>query len=164
MATISAGQLMTFAEQEALAQVFRLTQGPAASSAYLALLTNAASGSLDDTFTTMAAVAEYGAAGYARLVFGPTTPTAASPSVIKNTGTLTFGPMTSGTGATIIWGMLTDATGGGTGTTAKLICAFLLANSRVPLVGDSLVGAANAFTCTVLEAQECRPAPGYADL
>lgn len=152
MATISAGQLMTFAEQEALAQTFRLTQGPAASSAYLALLTNPASGSLDNTFTTMAAVTEYmggPANGYARLVFGPTTPTAASPSVIKNTGTLTFGPTTTAPGTTVNWGMLTDATGSGTGTTAKLICAFLLANPRTPLLGDSLVGAANAFTCTV---------------
>ena len=150
MATISAGQLMTFAEQEALAQTFRLTQGPATSSTYLALLTNAASGSLDDTWTTMASVTEYGATGYARLVFGPTTPTVASPSVIKNTGTLTFGPTTSAPGTTVVWGMLTDATGSGTGTTAKLICAFLLANPRTPLLGDSLVGAANSFTCTLL--------------
>jgi hypothetical protein len=149
MATISAGQLMTFAEQEALAQVFRKTQGPAASSSYLALLTNAASGSVDNTWTTMASVSEYGATGYARLVFGPTTPTAASPSVISNTGTLTFGPTTSAPGTTVIWGMLTDATGAGSGTTAKLVCAFLLANSRLPLLGDSLTAAASAFTCQI---------------
>jgi hypothetical protein len=149
MSTISAGQLMTFAEQEALAQVFRKTNGPTTSSTYLALLTNAASGAVDNTWTTMTSVAEYGATGYARLVFGPTTPTVASPSVISNTGVLTFGPMTAGTGATVIWGMLTDATGSGTGTTAKLICAFLLLNTRLPLVGDSLSAAASAFTCTV---------------
>lgn len=149
MATISAGQLMTFAEQEALNQVFRKLAGPAISSTYLALLTNAATGAVDNTWTTMASTAEYGATGYSRLVFGPTSPTAASPSVISNTGVLTFGPMTAGTGATVIWGMLTDVTGAGTGGTAKLICAFLLANTRLPLVGDSLVGAAGAFTCTV---------------
>lgn len=149
MSTISAGQLMTFAEQEALAQVFRKLNGPATSSTYLSLLTNAASGSVDNTWTTMASVSEYAATGYARLVFGPTTPTVASPSVISNTGALTFGPMSAGTGATIVWGMLTDATGAGTGTTAKLIAAFLLLNTRLPLVGDSLTAAASAFTCTV---------------
>jgi hypothetical protein len=149
MATISAGQLMTFAEQEALNQVFRKLQGPALSNAYLALLTNAATGSVDNTWTTMASVSEYGATGYARLVFAPGSPTAASPSVISNSGTLTFGPMTAGTGATVIWGMLTDNTGTGTGTTAKLMCAFLLANSRLPLVGDSLTAAIAAFTCQV---------------
>jgi hypothetical protein len=140
---------MTFAEQEALAQTFRLTQGPAASTAWLALLTNATSGSLDNTFTTMAAATEYGATGYARIAFGPVTPTAASPSVIKNTGTITFGPTTSAPGTTINWGMLTDNTGAGSGTTAKLICAFLVTTPRTPLLGDSVQAAANAFTAQV---------------
>lgn len=149
MSTISAGQLMTFAEQEALAQVFRKAQGPALSSAYLALLTNALSGSVDNTWTTMASVSEFGAAsGYARQVFGPTTPTVASPSVISNTGTITYGPLTTPSG-TINWGMLTDATGSGAGTTAKLICAFLVTTPRTPITGDSVQAAANAFTCSV---------------
>jgi hypothetical protein len=149
MSTISAGQLMTTAEQEALAQVFRKAQGPAISSWYLALLTNAASGSLDNTFTTMAAVSEFSAtSGYARQIFGPTTPTAASPSVISNTATITFGPLTTPSG-TIVWGMGTDATGAGSGTTAKLMCAFLLATARTPISGDSLQAAASAFTCQV---------------
>ena len=50
---------------------------------------------------------------------------------------------------TVIWGMLTDATGAGSGTTAKLIAAFLLTSSRTPSTGDSLQAAASAFTCQV---------------
>lgn len=149
MATISAGQLMTFAEQEALAQTFRKTQGPAVSSTYLALLTNAASGSLDDTWTTMASVSEYAPTGLSRQVFGPTTPTVASPSVIANTAGITWGPFTAGTGSTVVWGMLTDATGAGSGTTAKLICAYLLTSTRTPANGDSLQAAASSFTAQV---------------
>jgi hypothetical protein len=149
MSTISAGQLMTFAEQEALAQVFRKTQGPATSSSFLALLTNATSGSVDNTWTTMASAAEYGATGYARQSFGPTTPTVASPSVISNTSTITFGPTSSSPGTTINWGMVTDNTGAGSGTTAKLICAFLVTTPRTPISGDSIQAAASAFTAQV---------------
>ena len=149
MSTISAGQLMTTAEQEALAQVFRKTQGPAASSYYLALLTNATSGSVDNTWTTMASPSEYGASGYARQVFSPSTPTTASPSVISNSATITFGPTTSSPGTTVNWGMGTDATGSGSGTTAKLMCAFLIATPRTPISGDSIQAAASAFTAQV---------------
>jgi hypothetical protein len=149
MSTISAGQLMTTAEQEALAQVFRKAQGPAASNAFLALLTNATSGSVDNTWTTMVSPTEYNATGYARQIFGPTTPTAASPSVISNTATITFGPTSSSPGTTINWGMLTDNTGTGTGTTAKLMCAFLVTTPRTPVSGDSIQGAAGAFTAQV---------------
>jgi hypothetical protein len=149
MSTISAGQMMTTSEQEALNQIFRKVQGPVTSSFYLALLTNAASGSVDNTWTTMAQVTEFSAAGgYARQVFGPGAPTAASPSVISNAGTLTFGPLTTPSG-TVIWGMGTDATGAGSGTTAKLMAAFLLSSSRTPANGDSLQAAAAAFTCQV---------------
>jgi hypothetical protein len=152
MATISAGQLMTFAEQEALAQVFRKTNGPATSSTYLALLTNAATGSVDNTWTTMASVAEYGAGGYARLVLGPTTPTVASPSVISNTGSLPYDPMTGpghGVDDLPATPIKVIHRADGSGTTAKLIWTYLLANTRRPLVGDSLVAAASSFTCQV---------------
>jgi hypothetical protein len=149
MSTISAGQLMTTAEQEALAQVFRKTQGPATSNYWLALLTNATSGSVDNTWTTMASATEYGATGYARQIFGPGTPSAASPSVISNGSTITFGPMTSSPGTTINWGMGTDNTGTGSGTTAKLMCAFLVTTPRTPISGDSVQAAASAFTSQV---------------
>jgi hypothetical protein len=149
MSTISAGQLLTTAEQEALNQVFRRTQGPAASNFYLALATNATSGSFDNTWTTMAQVTEYGATGYTRQVFGPAAPSVASPSVISNTGTITFGPFSSSPGTTVNWGVGTDATGGGAGGTAKLMAAFLITTPRTPISGDSLQAAASAFTCQV---------------
>lgn len=149
MATISAGQLLTTAEQEALNQIFRRTQGPATSNFYLALSTNATSASFDNTWTTMAQVTEYGAASYARQIFGPGAPSAASPSVISNSGTLTFGPFTSSPGTTVNWGVGTDATGAGSGTTAKLMAAFLITTPRTPISGDSLQAAAAAFTCQV---------------
>jgi hypothetical protein len=143
MTAMSAGALMTYAEQQALAAVFLKTQSPAAASAYLALLTAAPT----QTDTTMAAETEFSTSdGYARQVFGPTTPTAASPSVIGNTGTLTFGPITTAAPGTCTWAMLCTAS---TGTTANNICAFLLANARTPLVGDSLTAAASSFTCQV---------------
>jgi hypothetical protein len=151
MATISAGQLLTTAEQEALAQVFRKAQGPAISSFFLALCGNAASGSFDNTWTTASQITEFGAtAGYSRQVFGPTTPTVASPSVISNTAVITFGPVSGSiTGTPIVWGVGTDNTGAGAGGTAKLMAAFLLATARTPISGDSLQAAASAFTCQV---------------
>lgn len=150
MSTISAGQLFTTAEQEALAQVFRKAQGPAISSAYLALSKDATSAVVDNTWATMAATSgEYGATGYSRQIFGPTTPTVASPSVISNTATVTFGPFTASVSGTVNWGFLTDATGAGSGGTAKLMAAFLLTSSRTPALGDSLQAAASAFTCQV---------------
>jgi hypothetical protein len=141
--------MLTTAEQEALAQIFRKTQGPVTSSFYLALSTNASSGSFDNTWTTMAQVTEFSAsAGYSRQIFGPGTPSVASPSVISNGSTITFGPLTTPSG-TVVWGVGTDATGAGSGTTAKLMVAFLLTSSRTPANGDSLQAAAAAFTCQV---------------
>jgi hypothetical protein len=141
--------MLTTSEQEALNQIFRKTQGPVTSNFYLALSTNASSGSFDNTWTTMAQVTEFSAtSGYSRQVFGPGTASAASPSVISNAGTLTFGPLTTPTG-TVVWGVGTDATGAGAGTTAKLMVAFLLTSSRTPANGDSLQAAAAAFTCQV---------------
>jgi hypothetical protein len=140
---LSAGQLMTYAEQQALAQVFLKAQGPAAGSTYLALLTAAPTA----TDATMASETEFSTSdGYARQSFGPTTPTVASPSVIANTATITFGPFTTAAPGTCTWAMLCNAA---TGTTASNIAAFLLANPRTPLVGDSLTAAASSFTCQV---------------
>lgn len=138
---LSAGQLMTYAEQQALAAVFRKTQSPAAGSVYLALLTAAPAAGTD---ATMAAETEYGATGNARQVLGPGTPSAASPSVIANAATITWGPFTGGTGAAVTWAMCCDAA---TGTAANNIAAYLLSSSRTPAVGDSLQAAASGFTC-----------------
>jgi hypothetical protein len=149
MTTISAGQLMTYAEQQALAAVFLVTQSPAAAATYMSLLTNAASGSLDDTWTTMAQVTEYMAGpanGYARQSYGPGSPSVASPSVISNGSSMTWGPFTTSPATAIVWGMCCTAA---TGTTASLICAFLLATARTPISGDSLQAASASFTCQV---------------
>ena len=145
MSTISAGQIMTYGEQQALNQLFLKTQGPAAASVFLHLLTNATSGSVDNTWTTVNQGTVYGATGYAAQTFTPNTATAASPSVVTNSNTITFGPFSAGTGATINWGALANASA----TTGSFIIAYLLTASRTPANGDSLQAAAAAFSAQV---------------
>jgi hypothetical protein len=143
MAAMSSGALMEYGEKQALAAVTRQAQSPAAGSTWLALITAAPT----QTDLTMAAETEFSTSdGYARQVFGPGSPSSAAPSVIGNNGTLTFGPITTGAPGTATWAILCDAV---SGTTANNICAFLLANARTPLVGDSLTAAANAFTIQI---------------
>jgi hypothetical protein len=149
MAAMSAGAFMEYAEKEALAAVCLKTQSPAAATTYLALLTAAPT----QTDLTMAAEAEFSTSdGYARQPItntsGWTGPSSASPSVISNALTITFGPITTAAPGTATWAMLTDAV---SGTSSNCIIAFLLANSRTPLVGDSLVAAAGNFTAQVLQ-------------
>lgn len=141
--TLSAGQIMEYGEKQALAAIFRQAQSPATGSVYLALLTAAPAAGTD---LTMAAETEYGATGYARQVYGPGTPTSASPSVISNSGSITWGPFTAGTGSAVTWAMCCDAS---SGTTANNIAAYLLTSSRTPANGDSLQAAASSFTCSV---------------
>lgn len=145
MTTLSAGQLLEKGEINAL--LAATGQAITTFTATLALLTTAATGVLDPTNTTMAgaSITEVSTgSAYARQAYGPTTPTSASPSVVKNTSTITFGPFTSAPG-TITWGILCDST---SGTTAVIYGAFLLGTARTPLTGDSLQAAANAFTFT----------------
>jgi hypothetical protein len=138
-----AGQLMEYAEKRALLAAYGLTLSPATFTAYLALLTAAPAAGTD---LTMAAETEFNVStAYARQAFGTVVPTSASPSVGGNPSTITFGPFTSAPG-TCTWGMLTDAL---TGTTANLCIAYLLANARTPLTGDSLTGAAAGFTAQI---------------
>ena len=134
-------QLNEYGEAQALAAVFRQTQSPATGNVYLALLTATPT---DNTGLTMAAVSEFSTSGtgYARQIFGPGAASAASPSVIGNNGTITFGPFTSAPGTTVC-AAVCDAV---SGTTANIIGLVILATSRTPLTGDSLVAAANAFT------------------
>ena len=136
---MATNKLSQYANVQALEAVMRKTQSPATGSVYLALLTAAPS----DTNLTMAAVTEYGATGYARQVFGPGSATAAEPSVIANGGTITFGPFTAGTGATISHWAICDAS---SGTTANIIATGALTTSRTPATGDSAQAAAGAFT------------------
>lgn len=132
-------KLSQYANQQALNAVFRQAQSPAAGTVYLALLTATPT----DTNLTMAAVTEYGATGYARQAFAVGAATAAEPSVISNSGTITFGPFTAGTGAVVTHAAVCDAS---TGTTANIIGTVALTASRTPATGDSLQAAAAAFT------------------
>jgi hypothetical protein len=85
------------------------------------------------------------ASGYARQAYGPVNATAASPSVIYNTGQLTWGPFTSAPG-TAQWGICCNAV---SGTAANTIAAYLLASSRTPAIGDSLQAAAGTGSAGV---------------
>jgi hypothetical protein len=136
---VPTSKLSQYANQQALEAVLRKTQSPATGSVYLALLTAAPT----DTNLTMAAVTEYAATGYARQVIAWGSASAAEPSVIANSGTITFGPFTAGTGATVTHAAICDAS---SGTTANIISTFALASSRTPANGDSLQVAAGAVT------------------
>lgn len=141
MTLLSSGQLFQYAEQQALQSVFRTLQSPAAGPTYMAISTSATSGVLQSTEVTMAGatINEYNiSTGYARVAYGPTAPTAASPSQIWNTGILTWGPFTSAPG-TANWGICCTLA---SGTSANTIAAFLLASARTPAIGDSLQAAA----------------------
>lgn len=148
MALLSAGQLFQYAEQQALNAVFLKAQSPAIAATYMALLTTAASGVLSSNATTMAdaSITEYNVStAYARQSYGPVSATAASPSLIYNTGILTWGPFTSAPG-TCVWGCCCTAV---SGTAANTIAAFLLASTRTPAIGDSLQAAAGTGSAGV---------------
>jgi hypothetical protein len=148
MPLLSAGQLMQYAEQQALNAVFLRAQSPAVAATYMALSTSAASGVLSSTEVAMSgtSINEYAtASGYARQSYGPVSATGASPSLIYNTGQLTWGPFTSAPG-TAQWGIACDAVSGGT---AHPIAAFLLASTRTPAIGDSLQAAAGTGSAGV---------------
>jgi hypothetical protein len=154
MALLSAGQLMIYAEQQALNAVFRKAQSPAIGAVYMALSTSATSGVLKSDAATMAdaSINEYAtSSGYARQAYGPVNATNASPSLIYNTAQITWGPFTAAPG-TCNWGICCDAA---SGTAANAIAAFLLSSSRTPAIGDSLQAAAGTgaagvgFICQV---------------
>lgn len=132
-------KLSQYGNVQALEAVFRKTQSPATGSVWLALLTAAPT----DTNLTMAAVTEYSATGYARQVFGPGSASAAEPSVISNSGVITFGPFTAGTGSAVTHAAICDAV---SGTSANIIGTVALTSSRTPATGDSLQAAIAAFT------------------
>jgi hypothetical protein len=135
---VATNKLSQYGNAQALEAVFRKTQSPATGNVYVALLTAVPS----DTALTMAAVTEYAATGYARQIYGPTSASAAEPSVISNTGTITVGPFTAGTGGVVTHIAICDAS---SGTTANIIATAALTSSRTPATGDSLQAAANAL-------------------
>jgi hypothetical protein len=147
MTLISQGQLFQYAEQQALQAVFLKAQSPAVAATYMALSVTAV-GSLQSTEMTMAGatIGEYPtASGYARQAYSPTNATAASPSQIWNSASLTWGPFTAAPG-TCFWGICCDAA---SGTAAHTIASYLLASSRTPAIGDSLQGAAGTGSAGV---------------
>jgi hypothetical protein len=155
MTALSAGQMMQYAEEMVMNAVTLYSQSPAAGTSYLALSTApvAPTGSaLNSTETAMngTTVHEYltpGSQGYSRASFTMSSgASAASPSVIENTSTLTWGPFTGSISGTLTWGILCDAS---TSSTAHPLIAYLLSSTRTPQTGDSVQAAADAFTAQV---------------
>lgn len=132
------GEFSRFGAQRALDAVTGRA-APVTYTAYIALCTTAPTDSALGT--------EYTATGYARQVWTPSVPSAADPPETHNTNTLTFGPFTAGTGATITHVMLMDLSSGGTAL-ADMTCWWALTTSRTPAVNDSLQVAASGGTLT----------------
>lgn len=110
---------------------------------YLALLTAAPT----DT-TTPATMTEYAATGYSRQTVAFSTPALNASNVPEssNTGVLTFGPFTAGTGATISHcALVTSASG----TTGEIRAWWSLDTSRTPGTNDSLQFAISALKIAV---------------
>lgn len=147
MLLLAAGtfEFSRFGAQMALDQVFGRVQGPAARTVYVCLATSAPT----DADTSAAVVAKEvttaGSNGYARQVFGPTTPTAADPTLIGNTAILTFGPFSidpANVTHFFIFSALTTSTGDFLGWGAW-------GTARDAASGDSLQVAASAMTISL---------------
>jgi hypothetical protein len=112
---------------------------------YLALLTAAPSDATTDGTITMT---EYAATGYARQTVAWTAPALNGSSVPEssNSGVLTFGPFTAGTGGVITHAALVSAV---SGTTGDLLAWWSLDASRTPATNDSISIAANALKLAV---------------
>lgn len=110
---------------------------------YVALLTAAPT----DT-TTPATMTEYTATGYSRQTAAFSVPALNASNVPEssNTGVLTFGPFTAGTGATISHcALVTSASG----TTGEIRAWWSLDTSRTPSTNDSLQFAIGALKIAV---------------
>ena len=110
---------------------------------YLALLTAAP----NDT-TTPATMTEYGATGYSRQTVTWSSPALNGSNVPEssNSGVLTFGPFTAGTGATISHcALVTSASG----TSGEIRAWWSLDTSRTPGTNDSLQFADSALKLSV---------------
>lgn len=103
---------------------------------YLALTTT--------TPTSHALGTEYTATGYARQLVAQTPTTVADPPVAANSGIMTFGPMTAGTGGVVTCGEIMDALTGGTAD--NMYAFFTWGTSKTPGVNDSLQVAAAALS------------------
>ena len=136
--------LSQYARAQANEAIHRRTQSPAAGTVYGLLGTSATVPT--DAGTTIAAsgVTEYAATGYARQPITYGAATVATPSVIANTGTPTWGPFTAGTGAIIRYVLIVDSVSG-----AGNVIDVIQVTDRTPATGDSLQAAAGALTSTI---------------
>jgi hypothetical protein len=92
-------------------------------------------------------VSEYGATGYSRQTVSWTAPTLISlVPATQNSGAMTFGPFTAGTGATVSHAALVSAA---SGTSGDLLAWWSLDTSRTPATNDAITIAANALTLSV---------------
>lgn len=148
MTTLSAGQFMETAEKNAVTVATGQTVTPGYTTTGMALLSNATSGSVDPTWILMSSTSELSGSGYARSSIttssGWAAATSASPSVISNSGALSWGPVTGSNWSTANWGMLASAV-----TAGIPLIAYLLTTPRTALVGDTVAGAIGAFTAQV---------------
>lgn len=148
MTTISAGQIVQTQEKAALlAATGQLVS--AITNSYMALATNAASGSIDNTWILMSSgVVEPTDTSYGRKTIANASnwnaPTSASPSVVSNSLSMTWGPWVANASAAITWAVLASLA-----TAGIPWIAYLLTTPRTPLLGDSVQAAASAFTCSV---------------
>jgi hypothetical protein len=122
------GQFSRLGKTRALNVVLGLS-APTTYSGYIALTTTAPT---DSTIGT-----EYAATGYARQAVAWTSPTAADPPVSSNSGALTFGPFTAGTGSTISYGELTDQSAGAITATTQMYAWWTFGTAKTPANGDS---------------------------
>jgi hypothetical protein len=83
--------------------------------------------------STLSTITEYGATGYSRqaIAFGAPSGT---PRVASNSGALSFGPFTAGTGATVSHWVVASAA---SGTSGDLIAYGDFTSSRTPGTGDT---------------------------
>lgn len=109
---------------------------------YLALITNATA-PLDNVLGS-----EYAAVGYARMPVTWSAPTAADPPVTGNTALITWGPMTSSTGAVLASLSLMELATAG--TAANQMAWWTLAATKTPGVGDSVTTAIQGVTMSLL--------------
>jgi len=112
---------------------------------YLALLTAAPSDATTDGTIT---VTEYAATGYSRQTVTWSAPALNGSSIPEssNTGILTYGPFTAGTGGVVTHAALVSAA---SGTSGDMLAWWNLDTSRTPAVNDSITVAASALKLSV---------------
>lgn len=116
-----------------------------ASGAFVYMVSFAPFVSLNTTAPTSHALGtEYTATSYARQPLTLTGTTVADPPVSANNATITFGPMTAGTGGVITNGAIMDALSGGTAD--NMYAFYTWGTSKTPGVGDSVQIAAAALS------------------